>query len=293
MKRFLSLGLALLAFQLGLAGQTFAYKSPGPAVGYVNDFANVLDDAEAVRIDTDLLNFKAQTSNEIAVVTVKSLEGDSVESFANQLFNEWGIGTKDNNNGVLLLIAPVEKKVRIEVGTGLEGALTDTQSGRIIQDEILPSFRQGDFTNGTKLGVEAIKKATLNEYQPVVSPSRPKTSDVVGALFYPLIVFVIYFGSWLGRSKKIWPGGVIGGIGGLVMGLYSSILSGIFLGVFFGGLGLLLDFLLSANYTKLSSAGKSTSWWHSGGGFGGGRSGGGFGGFGGGRSGGGGASGGW
>src|SRR4051794_3985106 len=116
MRRCLLLTVATLAF----ASLTFASDLPGRN-GYINDFAGRLTADERLQLENRVRNYERLSSNELAVAIVKSLDGQSIEMYGNRLFKAWGIGKPDRNNGVLLLWAPVERKVRIEVGLGLEG----------------------------------------------------------------------------------------------------------------------------------------------------------------------------
>jgi uncharacterized protein len=141
----------------------FAYVSPGTHSGYVNDFANIISEDVENSIKNELQIFEASTTIELAVVTINSLDGDDITPFANNLFREWGIGKKDTNNGVLLLIAPNERKLRIEVGYGLEGVLTDLQSGYIIDNIITPEFKTGNYDQGIVSGVSAILQVVQGE----------------------------------------------------------------------------------------------------------------------------------
>src|SRR6476660_7607280 len=106
--------------------------------GYVNDFAGVIDAPTAAELERLIRETRAQTTAEMAVVTVKSLDGMSIEEYAVRLFAAWGIGKKEKDNGVLILVAPTERRIRIEVGYGLEEILPDARTGRIIREEILP-----------------------------------------------------------------------------------------------------------------------------------------------------------
>ena len=135
-----------------------------PLSGRVVDAANLLD-ARAARALSDALAAHEQaSSDQVVVATVPSLEGYAIADYANRLGRAWGIGTAENDNGVLLLVAPNERGVRIEVGYGLEGALTDALSSIIIRREILPAFRGGDYTTGIEAGVASILAAIEGEY---------------------------------------------------------------------------------------------------------------------------------
>ncbi|MBI3335214.1 MAG: TPM domain-containing protein [Candidatus Portnoybacteria bacterium] len=270
---------------------------PAPS-GFVNDFASILSPEFRASLEQDLQDFEKETDAEIAVATISSLEGEPIEDFAVKLFEEWGIGKKEKNNGVLLLIAKDEREVRLEVGYGLEPYITDGRAGRIIRDEITPHFRNGAYDEGVKEAVGKIKnyilKAEPETRQEAVREQLRETLPLLFATrggFFFLAFILIYLSSFLARSKSFWLGGVLGGGVGAFLGwLLASLILGAALFFVFGIFGLLLDFLLSRNYQTRKTRGLPLGFWGSGGGF---RGGGGFGGFGGGLSGGGGASGRW
>jgi len=151
-----------------LSLDTHAQDSDGPAfpalTGRVVDTANLLDGADESALDATLAAHEAATSNQVVVVTVPDLQGYDIGDYANRLGREWAIGTAENDNGVLLVVAPTERAVRIEVGYGLEGALTDAISRIIIQREILPAFREGNYDVGIDKGANAILSAIEGEY---------------------------------------------------------------------------------------------------------------------------------
>lgn len=282
----MALGL-LLAAVYG----AFAFVSPGQPTGLVNDFANVLSAEQKQQLENKLQQFKASTGNEIAVAVINSLQDDIIENFAVDLFKEWGIGQKGQDNGVLILVAKEDRKMRIEVGYGLEGALTDAQSGWIIQQVMKPAFAENNFYQGLDGAVDKIIAATQGEVIPSDSQAPRAKKLNIQYIFGAVIFAFIWLASILGRSKSWWLGGVLGGISGVIIGFFVGFLYlGIIAIAVLAPLGLLFDFIVSKQY----QAGKASGhlpWWIGGGGFGGGR--GGFGGFGGGSSGGGGASGDW
>jgi hypothetical protein len=130
--------------------------------GRVVDTANLLTPQDRARLEAKLKAHEEKTSDQVVVTTVPSLGELSIESYANKLFNSWGLGQKDKNNGVLLLVAPKERKVRIEVGYGLEGALTNAASSKILNTAVLPKFKLGDFAGGVEAGIDQIL-ATLSQ----------------------------------------------------------------------------------------------------------------------------------
>ena len=268
----------------------FGYVSPGAPGGFVSDFAGMLTLEERSALESKLRQFEQESSNEISVATIVTLGGDTVENFAEKLFQEWEIGKKKQDNGVLVLVAKEDRKIRIEGVYGLEGALTDAQSFAIIDQIMKPAFRANDFYGGIDAAVDAIIKATKGEY--VAQPRSALEQTVLGELlpFLLQIAFLVVFiwlSHFLGKSKEWWHGGVIGGvIGFVVMVLQGFALIGIAITAILICIGLLFDFIVSHRYQ--SGGHHGGPWFFGGGGFGKGG-----GGFGGGGSGGGGSSGGW
>lgn len=280
------LSLSILVSLVLLVKPVFAYPKP---IGFVNDFADVLSSEFEENLENKLTSFRDQQGPEVVVVTVKTLEGDVVENYAVELFNQWNIGKKGEDNGVLFLVAIEDRKMRIEVGYGAEANLNDAKAGRIIRNTIAPEFKNEDYEAGIEKGTEEII-ASLKGLESEESPALLTSEDVdlftIFAIFFFSGIF-IYLVAFLARSKSWWAGGVIG----FIIGIITSLTVGIILGL----IGLILDYILSQNYKKLKQAKKSTGFWPTKGGFwtGGGKSSGGFGGFSGGSSGGGGASGSW
>ncbi|MCX6799813.1 MAG: TPM domain-containing protein [Candidatus Falkowbacteria bacterium] len=291
LKYLFGLVFALLVF----SGVALAYTNPGAPTGYVNDFAGVIADSDKQVLETKLDGFAKGTSNEISIAIIKSLDGDIIEDFAVNLFKDWKIGKKGKDNGVLILVAIDDRKMKIEVGYGLEGALTDTQSAWIINDLMKPAFKDAQYAKGLNDAVDKIMAATKGEYVPSETSSGSSVSDteifkMVGFglwMFFGLVMWIV---SVLGRSKSWWLGGVLGGIIGAIVLIATTIATGIIALIILVPLGLLFDYIVSSTYSKSKAQGQ-IPWWI-GGGRGGGF-GGGFGGFGGGSSGGGGASGSW
>jgi uncharacterized protein len=292
MKARLTIASLTLAGALLYAAPVFAYSSPGSPQGYVSDFAHVLSPAEVQKLDAALSQFEASTSNQIAVVTVPNMDGDYIENYAVKLFAEWGIGKKDTDNGVLLLLAVEEHKIRIEVGYGLEGALPDSIAQRIINNDLTPSLKAGNFDQGVEAAVADIMAATQGEYTAEDS-KHPLSGNAIEAILLAVFFALQWIAAVLARSRSWWAGGVVGGVIAAGAWFFFGLLLVWGALLFFGlvGFGLLLDYIVSKKYTEAKSTGATLPWFFGGGG--GGRSGGGFGGFGGGSSGGGGASGGW
>ncbi len=291
MRWLLAAFLTLLA-----AGTAFAYTSPGAPTGYVNDFAHALSPETKRSLDTELSQFEKDTSNEIAVAIVPDMGGDYIENYAVKLFEEWGVGKKDRDNGVLLVVAMQEHKLRIEVGYGLEGALPDSLAQRILDDEMTPRLRAGDTDGAVTAAVHAIESATTGEYTPTEPKANPLSWiwDNIEWLFFGVIVGFQWLAAILARSKSWWAGGIVGALAGVGLGwlIAFPLLVTSLIALLLTALGLLFDYAVSNAYRYHSGRGSIPPWW-AGGGSVGGSSGGSFGGFGGGSSGGGGASGGW
>lgn len=145
--------LALLAAPV--SAQTFPAFQGHPVI----DEADMIPADREAAMNAKIVAFEDRTKNEVAVVTVKSLEGYDIESYANKMFRHYGIGRADVDNGVLLLVAPNDRKVRIETGYGMESFFTDLESGRIIRDTILPEFKAGNMLAGVEKGTDAVLKA--------------------------------------------------------------------------------------------------------------------------------------
>lgn len=295
--------IVVILFAVFLPFSAIALDLPSPS-GFVNDFAGLLKAEERAALEQTLKDFERQTSNEVVLTIVSSFQGMDRFSYSQELFTQWGIGQKDRNNGVLFIIGPKEGfpfpkrgEAFINVGSGLEGALTDSISGAILRNEVFPDFKNNNYYAGIQKGINAIMQATKGEYE-AATEDFSVNGDFLGFLFWFGFLFLTYLTSFLARSKSWWAGGVIGGIIGVILGVVFW--AGIFIlvsGFVSGGVGLIFDYIVSKNYEARKRAGKPTDFWHSGGGFwfggGGFGRGGGFGGFGGGRSGGGGAGGGW
>ncbi len=142
--------------------------------GYVNDQAEMLSAGTVQALDRELHAFEDSTSNQVVVLTVTDLGGEGLEEFSCRVARTWRLGQKGKDNGVLLLVSRDDRKVRIEVGTGLEGDLTDVTCGLIIRSRILPRFRNADFDGGVLDGVHAILDAIRGSFSPAADPDGPR-----------------------------------------------------------------------------------------------------------------------
>ncbi len=181
-------------------------KAP-PLTGRVVDNAGMIEPAAEAQLVALLEAHENATTNQVVVVTLKDLQGYPIEQFGYQLGRAWGIGQKGEDNGALLIVAEAERAVRIEVGYGLEGELTDAISSDIIHSIILPQFKQGQFSEGISQGAQAMIQAVGGEYAMRGNASQPKpTSGGQKAL----ILFLV-FGGWLGLTSLLSIGGGRGG----------------------------------------------------------------------------------
>lgn len=166
MKRFFTLISILVFIVLFITGcQAESKEYPKPTENFfVNDFAGVLSSQDEQFLQQMAVALQNKTTAQAVVVVIDSLDDESIEDYALNLFREWGIGQKDKNNGVLMLISVGDRRSRIEVGYGLEGALPDGKTGRIQDDYMLPWFRQDNYSEGIKNGYIAIIQEIYKEY---------------------------------------------------------------------------------------------------------------------------------
>ena len=199
--------------------------------GRVVDDAHILSDATKTDLDQKLAALEQKTSRQLVVVTIPSLQGYEISDYGYQLGRAWGIGQAKLNNGILLIVAPTEHKVRIEVGYGLEPIMTDAFSSVIIQTQILPKFRAGDFNGGVEAGTDAlIQQLSLDTSEAekrAAAAAQPRHGQDQGSPLFALIVIIFIFialsrvfGGWwllpfcLGGGGRGWGGGGGGGWSG-------------------------------------------------------------------------------
>lgn len=261
----------LLIFILFTSQQLFAQKlfdKPNPPQA-VNDFGNFLEPFQKEALEQKLRAYNDSTSSAIVIITVPDLQGYDIGELSLKYLRDWGIGTKEKNNGVVILVSKEERKARIETGYGMEGVLPDVTAKHIIDEVMVPNFKANDYYRGFDQAIDAIILAAKGEYKADIS-NKPQGFHISIKMIFFLIIIIIFILSKIG-----------GGGGGNYMSRKGS--SGL------GGLGW---FFLG----NMLGGGSRGGWGGSSGGFGGGGfggGGGGFGGFGGGSGGGGGASGGW
>lgn len=289
---------AVLSALLLAAPTVWALQVP-QLQGRVNDYAGMLSPATVHRLEAVLADLEQTDGTQIVVLTVPSLEGESPAEFSIRTAEQWGIGQKENDNGALLLIARNDRKIRIEVGYGLEGRLTDLMSGRIIRNVITPQFKLGRFDQGVSDGVMAMIGTVKGEYAASKSP-RPysrRSSGSPGLFGLIALLAVIWVVGRVNRGMGAAAGGILAPIAGLLFLNLSAVMLLALIPI--GALGGLAVGLFGSPLSNSHTAYRSGRGGYWGGGFGGGGfgggGGGGFGGFsgGGGGFGGGGASGGW
>jgi uncharacterized protein len=271
--------LALLAALLGApaAAQEFPARPAGP----IYDGAGLIPDTDEAVLDQKLRAYDQRTGRALVVATVPDLGGDAVEDYAQRLYKAWGIGGAQSDAGVLLLVAKNDRKMRIEVGYGLEEYVTDILAGRIIRDDITPKFKAGDFSGGINAGVDDLitqldrtpaDAKAVAEAAATAETQHPRGQSGGAAIggFVFWVFAILFFSSIFARRRAGRPfrGGGFGSTAGNIL-MWTAL-----------------------NAAMNSGRSSGSGWGGGGGGFGGG-GGGGFGGFGGGMSGGGGASGSW
>lgn len=291
--------VAALAAFLIVASSAFALDVP-PLRGRVNDLAGMLSREQAAALEDELARFEAETSHQIVLLTVPALEGDPIEDYSLRVAETWKLGQKKLDNGMLVVIAPKDRVARVEVGYGLEGVVPDAVANRVLQQRVIPFFREGRMAEGVIAGLDALMKAARGEVFPVEerSPSQGRRSserDPIGTLIFAAILGAFAGAPFRrGRAKPLGAlvgGGVAGGLAWFLLASLGFAAVAALLGAVFGLVGPGAGGGLPRNRYGYGRGGFGSGGW--GGGFGGGGAGsGGFGG-GGGGFGGGGATGRW
>lgn len=289
---------ALLVVGQLLAGAALSALEVPALQGRVNDYADMISASTEAEITSKLEALEASDSTQVAVLTIPSLEDEDLEGFSIKVADAWKIGTQENDNGVILLVSKEDRAVRLEVGYGLEGKLTDLMAGRIVDRVIVPNFKAGRYDQGFSEAVDAVIATVKGEYKGTGQiPSKESKSPGIG--LFPMFI-VAMIASALGSRKRIF-GGIAGGVGLPLASLLAFPAGLLTLGMIPLGFG--LGMLLPSIFPMRGTGGKNRRrpgggffpggfGGFGGGGFGGGGGGGGFSG-GGGGFGGGGASGRW
>ncbi len=230
MKRFLIILACLLSICANAQIEKAIPSRPNPPK-LVNDFTKTLTPYQIDALESKLVAYDDSSSNQITVVIVNTTGDYTVSDFAFQIGRQWGVGNKEKNNGIVLLVAKADRKLKIEVGPGLEGALPDVTAKRIIENEITPNFKEGNYYRGIEEGTEAIIKATRGEYKaPANYGSKKKKGISVSTIIFIIIILIVIFsgagpgagtyvsrggfGGWSGGGGGGWSGGGGGSSGG-------------------------------------------------------------------------------
>ncbi len=227
-----------------------------PLKARVTDLTSTLSADQARTLEQKLAALEARKGSQVAVLLVPTIQPETVEQYAIRVFDQWKLGRKDVDDGVLLLIAKNDRKLRIEVGRGLEGAIPDAYAKRIIDEEITPRFKQGDFHGGIEAGVARITK--LIDGEPMPAPKRPVSStssepDYLNWMFYGFIAVMLIGGLLRSIFGRFLGSGIVGAAAGVV--------AFVLIGVVPAAIVVVVAFLLT-----LFNEGGSGGGWSSGGG---------------------------
>jgi len=197
---------AFAVLVLGAANLGAAEKIPPKPAGYFNDYANVVPKEKALALNEKLAQFERDTSNQIVVAVFPKMESDSsVEDYAQRVAESWGVGQKGQRNGVVMLVFVQDRKISIQVGYGLEGALPDVTAFDIRSRHITPHFRSGDYAGGLDEGIDLILKAIRGEYKGDGTTAREKSrkpeSSGWGPLGFIIMLIIILTIIRLGRRR--------------------------------------------------------------------------------------------
>jgi len=262
---FLVLGLVL-----GLTETSRAVEVP-PLTGRIVDEAHLLPPDVAASLSEELAAHERRTGNQVAVLTLPTLQGEPLEGYSHRVATTWKLGQKGTDNGVLLLVVPGDRRVRIEVGYGLEGLLTDAKSSRIIRDEMVPRFRSGDYAQGIAAGVHAIIGTIEGSYTP--PENVPRSAGRSGDETWGVIPVAIFVGAVVGGLLSMAHG--VGVLGGGLLSFLLALSAGLLLALLAAAGAVIGAIVLAALFrgARYLPSGGFDGGWSGGGGFGGGFSG--------------------
>lgn len=257
------------------------------ATGFVTDMINLLKPEEQQSLENFLFNFEKETGNEIAILILDSTLPETIEQYSIHITDQWKVGKKGLENGVLFTIAIQDRSMRLEVGRGLEGVLTDLTSTKLLDNLARPRFREGDFYEGIKKVVEAmaqIAKGEFNFDSIETSATENNLSSLLAILIFVVPFILSFFASFFARSKEIYAGGITGAVsGGVISAITEMQIVWIFTTIIGAAIvGLIFDKIVSSGKPEGRFRGGGFWGGFGGGSGGGGSGGGGFGGFGGG-----------
>lgn len=276
-------GGVALALGLLLSGGAVSALSVPPAPPLerpIVDQTGTLSEQQITNLAAKIKAGRAEKDYQLGILLIPTLEGRDIESYSIDVARTWGVGEADKDNGVLLVVAKEDRKLRLEVGNGLEGDITDLESGHIIRDVITPKFKTGDYYGGISDGVTRVQAAVETELD---VPAVSNGDNGIGMLLFQggivLAVGFLWLVSILARTKSWWAGGVIGAIIGVIVAAFAgwALWTVALLGLLFFS-GLALDWAVSRNYHRRVDDGLSPAWWAGGTHLGGGGGGGSFGG---------------
>lgn len=291
-----------LLFKIAIIGMLFlpfsAFAVDYPSyTGHVNDYADILTETQKAHLENRLRAYEKEAGIEIAILLINTTNGVPINDYAIGLGNEWGVGKSEQDNGIVMVGAMLDRDFFIATGRQTEVFISDGEAGSIVRNYLVPYFKEEQYFKGISVTLEqVILGLEGKEFAVLDDESSEFDIGMVFSLGIMLVSALVWLGAVLGRSKRIWPGAVIGLIGGFLL---FTILNSGFEATLIGSsvfaiLGLVFDALVSSEYKNAKSSGRSPSWWAGGGGWSSGSSsGGGFGGFGGGSFGGGGGGGSW
>lgn len=240
MKAPLQRSLAFAVFALLLSYRTIYALDVPPLRGRVNDLAGMMDEHTASQLEEGLGRFEEQAHHQIAVLTIPSLNGESLEDFSIRVAESWKIGHKGLDNGVILIVARDDRKIRVEVGYGLEGVLPDAIANRIVQEVIVPRFREQDFAGGITDGLTAIEEVIRGEATALASPGAKKIAPMDLSKILLLLLGTVLFGTIVGVAQpSLIRGAVSGALVSSLLGLPAISVVGIgvwLVGICVGGL---------------------------------------------------------
>ena len=275
-------GSAFIVATCLLSMQFIAFAAPltYPEPTYVSDYAHVLTPEQIKALTDKVLTFKQETSNEIAVLVVPTTAPETIEEYSIHVTDKWKIGKKGKDNGVLFTVAVNDRAMRLEIGRGLEGAIPDISTVKILNTYARPRFRENDYYQGISDTLDIVMAAAKGEFNTAeiadtsnVTDSSSQNDGLFTVLFYGAVAVFGIFTKYMAKTKSWWLGGVVGGGGAFAVSLLLSfgLFVAFFLAFIFGLFGLIIDFIVSKNYKK---NGDSDGGWWWGGGSGGGWSGG-------------------
>jgi uncharacterized protein len=221
---------ALWAATIALFVSTIGFAAPEPPKleGRVNDLGGVLSPQGKQRLESELAQYEKKTGHQFAFLSVESLEGRPIEDFAMAVAEKWKLGDKTRDDGLIVIVAKADRQMRIEVGYGLEGAVPDALAAKIIRNEMVPSFRSGDFDGGVERAFGLLMRAA--EGESVGVPPRGAAGRSAASRLAPILIFIVVM-------LLLWGSGSGGGSGGVRRSVLGGGMMGTGWGAFGGGRG--------------------------------------------------------